>query len=242
MKLQKRRWLFLGILIIGLFFLISMLPFAQWIQALMRWVDQLGLWAPLVFGFIYAIATVLMVPAFVLTIAAGSIFGLLIGTIIVSLASTIGAALAFLIARYLARCWVTQQLKRYPKFEALDQAIGKEGWKIVALLRLSPLVPFNLQNYLYGLTAIHFWPYVLTSWIAMLPGTLLYVYLGYIGQLSLAAISQGESQKGPLQWSMLVIGFLATIAVSWYVAQLARQAIQERTKIEEKGHTQPRHR
>lgn len=232
MIFQKIRWLLLGVLVISLFFLTQGLPLAQWIHRLMIWIAQLGFWAPLVFGLIYAMATVLMIPASILTITAGAVFGLAIGTIVVSLASTIGAALTFLIARYLARYWVAEQLKRYPNFRAIDQAIGKEGWKIVALLRLSPLIPFSLQNYLYGLTAIQFWPYVLTSWIAMLPGTFIYIYLGYISRLSLAATSQNGVQHGPLQWSLLIIGFLATIAVSWYIVQLARQAIQKRIKNE----------
>jgi uncharacterized membrane protein YdjX (TVP38/TMEM64 family) len=233
---QKVKWLLLGLLIAGFFFLVRMLPIALWTQDLMLRIDRLGFWAPLVFGLAYATATVLMFPASVLTIAAGAAFGLLIGTVTVSLASTIGATLAFLIARYLVRCRAAQQLKQYPQFEAIDQAISKESWKIVALLRLSPLVPFSLQNYLYGLTAIRLWPYVLTSWIAMLPGTFMYVYLGYIGQLSLAAASQGKIQQEPLQWSLLIVGFLATIAVSWYVAQLARKAIQKRVEVKEESH------
>ena len=119
------------------------------------------------------------------------------GTIIVSLASTTGAALAFVIARYLARDSVARWVRRSPRFEAIDRAIGEEGWKIVALLRLSPAVPFNLQNYLYGLTKIRFWPCVLTSWAAMLPGTLMYVYLGVVGRAGLEAASGGRARRRP---------------------------------------------
>lgn len=228
---QKARWLLPGLLIMGLFFSIRLLPMEQWIQVLMKWIDQLGFWGPLIFGLIYVLATILMVPASALTIAVGAMFGLLTATITVSLASTTGAAFAFLIARYLARDRFSQQLKQHPKFAAVDQAIGREGWKIVALLRLSPLVPFNLQNYLYGLTAIRFWPYVFTSWAAMLPGTFMYVYLGYIGRASLESVSQ-DVQHGPLQWTMLVMGLLATAAVLWYVTRLAHRAIQKRVGIE----------
>lgn len=233
---QKVRWLLLGVLLVGLFFSIRWLPVEQGIQTVMTWIDQMGFWGPLAFGLIYAMATVLMIPASLLTIAAGAVFGLLTGIITVSLASTIGATFAFLIARYLARDWLSQQLRRDPKFAAVDQAIGREGWKIVALLRLSPLVPFNLQNYLYGLTTIRFWPYVLTSWAAMLPGTFMYVYVGYMGQVSLESAYpyRDEIQRRPLQWIILVIGLLATAAVLWYVNRLAHQAIQERieTKVE----------
>ena len=116
------------------------------------------------------------------TVAAGALFGSVVGVVVVSLASTTGAALAFLVARYLARDAVLRWVRRNPRYDAIDRAIGEGGWRVVALLRLSPLVPFNLQNYLYGLTAIRFWPCVLTSWAAMLPGTVVYVYLGHAGR------------------------------------------------------------
>jgi uncharacterized membrane protein YdjX (TVP38/TMEM64 family) len=230
---QSVKGLLFGLLIIGLFVLARTLPLAQWIEELMRWVDRLGVWAPLVFGLLYIVATVLMVPGSVITVAAGAVFGLFIGTMTVSLASTAGATLAFLIARYLIRDKIAQSIERHPKFDAVDQAIGKEGWKIVALLRLSPVVPFNLQNYLYGLTAIQLKPYVLASWVAMLPGTFMYVYLGYLGRVSLEAVARGEIQHGPIEWAMLVVGLLATVAVTWYVTRLARRAIKERMEAEE---------
>ena len=230
-------WL-LGFLIVGLFVLARILPLAQWIEEPMRWVDRLGIWAPLIFGLLYIVATILMVPGSVITVAAGAIFGLFIGTMTVSLASTAGAILAFMIARYLIRDKIAQYVKRYPKFDAVDQAIGKEGWKIVALLRLSPVVPFNLQNYLYGLTAIQLKPYALASWVAMLPGTLMYVYLGYLGRVSLEAVGRGEIQHGLVEWTMLVVGLLATIAATWYVTGLARRAVKERMETEEAKETE----
>src|SRR5262245_10962626 len=123
-------------------------------------IDRLGLWAPVLYGLFYAVAVVALVPASPLTILAGALFGPVVGVVVVSLASTTGAALAFLVARYLARNAVARRVQKDPRYAAIDRAIGEEGWKIVALLRLSPAVPFNLQNYLYGLTAIGFWPYV----------------------------------------------------------------------------------
>src|SRR6202162_5481595 len=121
------------------------------------------------YGAVYVAAVLLFVPGIVLTLGAGFLFGLGWGIVVVSLASTIAAALAFLIARYLARGAVERLARKNPKFSAIDRAIGKEGWKILALLRLSPLVPFSLSNYIYGLTSVRFAPYLATSWAAMLP-------------------------------------------------------------------------
>jgi uncharacterized membrane protein YdjX (TVP38/TMEM64 family) len=204
------------------------------VEALSGWVQGLGVWGPVVYGLIYVMAVVALAPASALTIAAGAIFGLWIGTITVSLASTTGAALAFLIARYLARDAVARRVRRYPKFEAIDRAIGEGGWKIVAMLRLSPAVPFNLQNYLYGLTKIRFWPCVLTSWVTMLPGTLMYVYLGHAGRVGLEAASGGRS-RGPGEWALIVVGLLATVAVTVYVTRLARRALREHAEIAANG-------
>jgi uncharacterized membrane protein YdjX (TVP38/TMEM64 family) len=181
---------------------------------------------PLLPGGVYVVATLLFIPGSLLTLAAGTLYGLVLGTVVVSLASTTGAALAFLIARYAARDRVRPIMEQSPKLAAVDEAIGLQGWKIVALLRLSPAVPFNLQNYLYGATAIRFWPCVLVSWIAMLPGTFMYVYIGSLGH-SLAA---GRPTM-PAEWVLRGVGLLATVVVTAYVARLARDAIQQRTSI-----------
>lgn len=226
-------WVSVALIAISLLWVARHFPLSAALDAVEGWIMGLGLWGPLVFGLIYVMAVVLMVPAWVLTLAAGAFFGLLVGTITVSLASTFGAALAFLVARHLARDAVARTFGRYPKFAAIDRAIGENGWKIVALLRLSPAVPFNLQNYLYGLTGIRFWPYVLTSWIAMLPGTFLYVYLGYAGRVGLEAAAGGDRSRTPAEWAMLVVGLLATIAVTLYVTRLARRAIQRQGELAE---------
>jgi uncharacterized membrane protein YdjX (TVP38/TMEM64 family) len=178
------------------------------------------------FGVIYAVAVVFLVPASLLTLAAGAIFGLLKGTVIVSIAATTGAAMAFLIARHLARERVGRQVRQSPKLSAVDQAIGEQGWKIVALLRLSPAVPFTLQNYLYGVTAIRFWPCVLTSWIAMLPGSFMYVYFGSLGS---KAVAGGETSTG--EWILRGVGLLATVAVTVYITRLAKKAMNEKISL-----------
>ncbi len=222
-----------AVLAMALFAIVRRLPIASMNEGLSRWIRDLGVWGPLVFTLIYAAAVVVMIPGSALTLAAGALFGLVVGTITVSIGSTLGVALAFLVARYLARDAVARWIGRDPRFEAIDQAIGEGGWKIVGLLRLSPAVPFNLQNYLYGLTRIGFWSCVLTSWIAMLPGTVLYVYLGVVGRAGFEAASGGRS-RSPAEWTMIVIGLLATIAVSVQITRLTRHAMREGTGMDDR--------
>src|SRR5262249_45839943 len=161
----------LGVLAIALLIAVRVLPVAQWLMEFNRWTAQLGIRGILLFILAYVLATVLFFPASVLTIGAGFVFGVFLGTVTVSIAATIGAAFAFLIARYFARDKIEQKLSSSPRFKQIDRAIGEQGPKLIFLLRLSPLIPFNLSNYFYGLTAVKFWPYVLASWIGMLPGT-----------------------------------------------------------------------
>ncbi len=213
-------------LVIGLAALSRILPVRELIASLMDWVQGLGVWGPVVYGLIYVTAVLLLVPASPLTVAAGALFGLVVGTATASLASTTGAALAFLIARHGARDAVAHAIRGDRRFAAIDHAIAKSGWIIVALLRLSPAVPFSLQNYLYGLTGIRFWTCLLTSWLAMLPGTLLYVYLGHAGRIGLDAVLCGTTQRRtPAEWVLLAVGLAATLAVTIFVTRLARRAI-----------------
>ncbi|MCI0458159.1 MAG: VTT domain-containing protein [Gemmataceae bacterium] len=226
------KWTSVGLIALSLLLVWRQLPVGPAVQMLEDWIESLGMWGPLVFGLIYVAAVVALIPGSALTLAAGALFGLVGGTVVASLASTTGAALAFLTSRYLARDRIAAKLRQYPRFDAIDKAIAESGWKIVALLRLSPAVPFNLQNYLYGLTGIRFWPYVLTSWLAMLPGTFLYVYLGHVGRESLEAAAGGtERPRGAAEWAMLIVGLLATIAVTVYITYLARKALRQHTGI-----------
>jgi len=143
--------------------------------------------------------SVFFVPGSLITFGAGLAFGLWPGFPLVSMGATLGAAMAFLIARYFVRSRVQEAAKNNAKFAAMDEAIGKEGWKMVALLRLSPLLPFNLSNYLYGVTKIAFWPYLAASWVGMLPGTFLYVYLGAVGK------GASEKNAGPWNWVLSTV-------------------------------------
>lgn len=221
---SARRLVVIAVMIVCLFVLARQAPIGDAADALAGWVRDWGAWGPLIFGLIYIVAVVALVPASALSIAAGAIFGPWVGTILVSIAATTGAALAFLASRYLLRGALTARFGANPRLQAIDQAIGEGGWKIVALLRLSPAVPFNIQNYLYGLTRIRFWPCTITSWLAMLPGTLLYVSTGHAGRAGLSAVSQ-RHPLAPLAWAPPVIGLVATVVVVWYVNRLARKAL-----------------
>jgi uncharacterized membrane protein YdjX (TVP38/TMEM64 family) len=165
------------------------------------------------------------VPGSLLTIGAGLVFGVVWGTVVVSVAATTTAALAFLIARHLARARVEAMARRHQRFEAIDRAIAEKGWKVVALLRLSPVVPFSVSNYLYGLTPVRFVPYVVTSWAAMLPGTLLYVWLGAAGGAA-AAAGRGEG-RSPWEWALLAAGLAATVLVTVVLTRAARQELEK---------------
>ena len=125
-----------------------------WLTNALDWIRGLGPLAPIAFIAIYIVACVAFLPGSILTIGAGVIFGVVRGSIYVSIAATLGATAAFLVGRYLARDWVSAKLEGNPKFKAIDDAVGKEGWKIVLLTRLSPVFPFNLLNYAYGLTSV----------------------------------------------------------------------------------------
>lgn len=204
--------------------ILNALPTSQILDLVQKKVATLGPWAPLAFGAAYFLAAVLFVPGSALTLAAGAIFGLWKGTVTVSIASTSAAGASFLIARYLARERVRRMAESNRTFGSIDRAIEQGGWKIIALLRLSPAVPFSIGNYLYGLTPVRFWPYLIASWIAMLPGTFLYVYLGYAGR---SAAGAGTGEKSPWQWVLLGAGLLATVVVTIYVTRMARKALRE---------------
>ena len=234
------RWLAIALLVLAVFIFMGALPIGEAIHAFEGVIRELGAWGLIVFALAYAVAAVALIPGSALTIAAGAIFGplwhgwgLLWATLAVSLGSNLGAAAALLIGRYVARDRVSQWAKRNPKFGAVDRAIATGGWKIVALLRLSPAIPFNLQNYLYGLTPIRFWTAVITSILAMLPGTFLWVYIGHLGRVSAeAAAGAGDGSASVGKWIMLGLGLAATVAVTVYITRLAQRMLREQTQIE----------
>jgi uncharacterized membrane protein YdjX (TVP38/TMEM64 family) len=225
------RWILVAAVLVALIVLMRLLPVARGVEALRQWVDGLGWAGMLVFGLAYTLAAILFVPGSALTLAAGAIFGLFWGTALVSVFSTLAAALAFLIARYFARSKVEGLARRHAKFRAVDAAIGKHGWRIIALLRLSPAMPFSASNYLYGLTAVRFAPYVLASWIAMLPGTFMYVYLGHIGGVAASAAGGESGARTTGEYVLLAVGILATIVVTVYITRIARRALSDQAEL-----------
>ncbi len=215
-------------IVIALLLAMRFLPVQQWLRNFNDWVGQMGTAGIFIFIGVYALGTVLLAPGSVLTIGAGFAFGLWKGFIAVSAGSTLGAALAFLVARYIARERVVAIAQRNEKFREIDSAIGKQGAKLIFLLRLSPVIPFNLSNYLYGLTGVKFWPYVLASWIGMMPGTFLYVYIGTAGKAAVSAAAGGEAvQRGWQYWTFTGVGLAATIVVTAWVTKIARDALRD---------------
>jgi len=223
------KWIAVAVLVVALVVVWRLLPLGQWIQAFQSWASRLGPTGEVLYGLVYVVAALLFVPGSLLTIGAGFTFGLLWGTVIVSLASVTAAGLAFLLARYVARAQIEKLVQRNRHFQAIDRAIAQSGWKVVVLLRLSPLVPFNLSNYLYGLTGIRFDHFILASWVGMFPGTLLYVYLGVAGR--------GLGQMGERslwEWALLAAGLAATAAVTILLTRVAKAEL-EKSGIQQGG-------
>lgn len=201
---------------------------AALVPSFAAWVEGLGPVGVVAFVLGYAIATVAFVPGSVLTLAAGALFGLAGGTAIALVAATLGASAAFLVSRYLARHAVERRLAGSVWFAAIDRAVAAQGRRIVLLLRLSPLVPFNLLNYALGLTRVRFADFLVAS-AGMLPGTLLYVYYGkVIGEVALLA-GGGPAPRGAAYYLLLAIGLLATVAVTMLLTRIARRALREVT-------------
>ncbi|MCK6681770.1 MAG: TVP38/TMEM64 family protein [Thermoanaerobaculia bacterium] len=221
--------LFAGAVIGGLILLFRELPVALWIESFKTYVAGRGAWGIVLFGLVYAgVSLIPGGPAALLTLAAGALFGLVTGTVTVSLASTAGATMAFLLARTAFRQRVERLAAKNPRFRGLYRAIERQGAKIVALVRLSPVFPFTYVNYLFGLTPVKPVPYVLASWAAMLPGTLAYVYLGY--SLGAATGAASPRQKA----IQIALGVAAVVATAW-IARIAVVSIRKAGLEEERA-------
>jgi uncharacterized membrane protein YdjX (TVP38/TMEM64 family) len=190
------------------------------------WVNGLGPWGPIAFVAGYIVASVALVPAALLTLAAGAIFGVVKGVVVVFVGASLGASAAFLIARYVARGAVERRIAGNERFAAIDRAIGREGRKIVLLLRLSPVFPFNLLNYTLGLTRIRLRDYVLAL-PGMLPGGILYVYTGKVAG-DVAALAGGAAPARSVGYYVVLgLGLGATVVVTVVITRAARRALAE---------------
>ena len=196
---------------------------ARVLPAATAWVRDAGPWAPIVFVALYAIACIAFIPASLLTLAAGAIFGLWTGIGLVVAGATLGAAGSFLIARHLARARVERWLGRSTRLSAIDEAVGSDGRRIMFLLRLSPAFPFTAMNYALGLTRVRFADFLLAM-IGILPGTALYAYAGAVAGEVATAVA-GAPARGTAYYVVLALGLAATLAVTLLVTRLARRAL-----------------
>lgn len=219
--MKASKWLAAAVVVTAFVVAARLLPVATWMKSFSGWAGHLGPAGFLLFVVVYASATVLFAPGWPLTIGAGLAFGLIEGTAAVSLGSIIGASFAFLIARFFARAQIEALTSRNERFARIDHAIGREGANLIFLLRLSPIIPFNLSNYFYGITAVRFWRYFFASWTGMLPGTVLYVYLGTIGKAG-----SESGQRSTSHWIGLGIGLIATIIATLLATRLAQNALR----------------
>jgi uncharacterized membrane protein YdjX (TVP38/TMEM64 family) len=198
----------------------------EWLRQALQWIEGLGVVGGLAFIAIYIAATVAFLPGSILTLGAGVVFGVWLGTVYVFIGATLGAIAAFGVGRYFARGWISQKIAGHPKFAAIDHAIAQDGFKIVLLTRLSPIFPFNLLNYALGITGVSLQDYALGS-IGMLPGTLMYVYIGSLAGDIARIGTETQPTHSTIQWAIRILGFMATVAVTVYVTRVARQALDE---------------
>jgi len=205
-------------------------------EDLKAWIRDLGALGPVMLVAVYVVACVFFLPGSLLTLMAGAIYGVLEGYAYVAVGSILGATAAFLVGRTIGRGWIESKLSGNERFRKIDGAVAREGWRIVLLTRLSPVFPFNVQNYMYGVTGVPLRHFVWASWVGMIPGTFLYVYLGSAGGAAAAAAAEGEAPSGDLlQKVFFGVGLLATAVVTVYVTRLARRALDDKTQDSEEG-------
>ncbi len=219
---RSKTWVIYLLVILAIFAMWYFLPVTEWITALREWTANQGVFGALVFACVYALACLVFFPGSVLTLAAGLAYGLA-GFPIVIAGATVGASLSFLAGRYLFRDRVQGWVSDNPKLKAVDRAVEEDGWKVVGLLRLSPAVPFNLQNWFFGITSVRFWPYTLATFFGIMPGTLLYLWIASLG----GEAASGGASTSTLKYVFFAVGIVATIAVTWIVGRKASQKLKE---------------
>jgi uncharacterized membrane protein YdjX (TVP38/TMEM64 family) len=207
-------------------------PVGEWLDGLLDQLRGLGVWGPILFSAVYVFATVVFVPASWLTLGAGYAFGVAVGTASALTGSLLGAMLTFLLGRTLARRSIEKRLAKSPRFAALDRGVAEEGFKLVLLLRLTPALPFAPANYAFGASRVRFRDYFLGSLIGMIPGCVMYTYLGWVTQ-SLTGMARGTAQRSPAEWALLVVGLIATVAVTVMITRIARRALREAAALED---------
>ncbi|RZC93969.1 hypothetical protein C5167_016663 [Papaver somniferum] len=203
------------------------LPVEKILKDFLYWIEHnLGAWGPLVLAVAYIPLTVLAVPASVLTLGGGYLFGLPVGFVADSLGATLGATAAFLLGRTIGRSYVISKLKDYPKFQAVAIAIQRSGFKIVLLLRLVPLLPFNMLNYLLSVTPVSIWEYMLASWLGMMPITFALVYVGTTLK-DLSDVTHGWGEITPTRWVVIIGGFVISVVLMVCVTKVAKASLEK---------------
>jgi len=207
------------------------LPLASWIAAAVAWAQQHRAAAAALFVVIYVIAAVVLVPCAILTLAAGFLFGMPLGVALTSVGSVLGAAAAFVVGRFAAHDWVARRIDARPRFHALIAATHTDGFMLVLLTRLSPVIPYILLNYAFSVTRVRFRDYMLATWIGMLPAIVLYVYAGTLAKNFAELTSAGRAPSWAVD-AVLAIGFVATVALTWLIARRANRVLRERLQRE----------
>ncbi len=215
-----------GLLLVAIVTVLAVLPVKDYMTRFLDWVQAMGVWGPVFLAGAYVVACVLFIPGSLLTLGAGFLFGPVIGLITVSIGSVLGATAAFFVGRTVGRKWVEQKVTAHGKFQAIDRAVGQQGFKIVLLVRLSPIFPFNLLNYAFGLTKVSPRDYILASWIGMLPGTVMYVYLGSAIK-SLTDLASEGATKGTASTVFFYLGLVMTVVATVVITRVAKRALDE---------------
>jgi uncharacterized membrane protein YdjX (TVP38/TMEM64 family) len=206
-------------------------PLDAWLDGVAAWTATHVVGAGVLFVALYVVAAVLVVPCAILTLAAGFLFGVPLGVALTSLGSVLGAAAAFPTGRFVARDWILRRTAAWPRFRALDAATHHDGFVIVLLARLSPLIPYNLLNYALSVTSVRFRDYVSATWLGMLPITVVYVYVGSLAN-SLTALTSAGRAPSSATYFLLGIGFAATVALTLLITRRATRAFRERLAAE----------
>jgi uncharacterized membrane protein YdjX (TVP38/TMEM64 family) len=210
-------------------------PVIPTLQSLCNWIGGLGPIGVVVIALLMAIGSLIFLPASPFVIASAAVFGFGWGLACAAIGVTLGAAVGFLLSRSFLRQDISTHFRKHATFRAIDMAIAKEGWKIVILLRLCP-IPFGLANYLYGLTAVGFRPYLFATILGSLPSTLLFCQLGATGKAGLEALASGHSEKGPGQLIFMGISVLATVAAIILIPRFAKRAMAKYTDLPDPAH------
>lgn len=220
------RYLILAAVVAGIAAALYFFPLSRWALALVEYIRDAGATGVAVYAVAYVIAAVLFLPGSILTLGAGFAYGPLWGTVLVSPVSVVASTVTFLLGRFLARSWIQRKVESQPRFAAVDAAIGENGFKIVFLLRLSPIFPYNLLNYALGITRVRLLDYILASWLGMLPGTFLYVYLGSLVTSASRLLSE-QAPQAESAWTQVLYwgGLVATVLVVVIVTRTARRAL-----------------